>query len=208
MPGICDPVCLRKVKTLLSQCFTVHVENDVPDHIAFKARLGRTGLPRELHIEIFVNENTGITASPEVQSFFHEICLETENILKEAVDIISRQDTIRVNRAERILEYLRNLSVDKEIERMVIVTLCDIILDLLVTEKLSHFTHRRQDLENESIGVKLEMLESQHKIPVYRPKTIRDIRILRNKIAHGGAPTARAEAVFARDTTIDIFELF
>ena len=208
MPGICDPVCLRKAKTLLSQCFTVHVENDVPDHIAFKARLRRTGLPRELHIEIFVNENTGITASPEVQSFYPEICLETENILKEAVDILSRQDTVRVNRAERIMEYMRNISVENEVERMVVVTLCDIILDLLVTEKLSHFTHRRQDLENESIGAKLGMLKNQFKIPVYKPKAIRDIRDLRNKVAHGGASTARGEVVFARDTTIDIFELF
>jgi len=208
VPGICDPVCLKKFKTLLSQCFNVHVEDDIPDHMAFKARLRRTGLPRELHIEVFVNENMGIQASPEVQSFFQNICLEIENILKEAVDILSRQDTVRVSRAERIMEYMRDISVDNEIERMVIVTLCDIILDLLVTEKLSHFTHRRQYLENESVGAKLEMLKNEFKISVYKPKAIRDIRNLRNKVAHGGASTAREEAVFAQNTTIDIFEHF
>lgn len=206
VPGICESTCLKKLATLLSQYFAVQVDSSIPSHMRFKARIRRTGLPREVHVEIFANENTEIKASREVQTLFEGICFEIESILKEAVNILSRQDTLRVNRAGRILEYMRTLSVEHDVERMVIVTLCDIILDLLVTEKLSHFTHRRQDLENESIGAKLGMLEN--KIPVYKSQAIRDIRILRNKVAHGGASTAREEAMFAQNTTIEIFELF
>jgi hypothetical protein len=101
---------------------------------------------------------------------------------------------------------VRELPENMGVQRMVIVTLCDIILDLLVTEKLSRFTHKRQDLDNESIGAKHEMLES--KIQVYRPKDIRDIRDLRNKVAHGGDATVADEARFAKKATIDIFKTF
>lgn len=206
VPGICDPACLKKLETLLSQDFAVHVDKNIPSHMRFKARLKLTGLAREVHVEIFSNENVEIKASPEVQVSFKDTYLKVEKLLKEAVNILSRTDTLRVKRAERIMEYMRNISVEHDVERMVIVTLCDIILDLLVTEKLSRFTHKRPHLENESIGVKLGMLEKR--IPVYKPKAIRDIRDLRNKVAHGGASTAKEEAVFAQNTTLDIFELF
>ena len=208
VPGICDPACLKKFETLLSQRFTIEVDGKIPVHMRLKAKLERIGLPREVHVEIFTNENTSIKASPEVKTFFQDICLEIESILKESVHLLNRQDTVRVKRAERILKYMRDISVQKEVERMVIVTLCDIILDLLVTEKLSHFTTKRQHLEHESIGVKLGMLETQFRIPVYKPKAIRDVRNLRNKVAHGGTSTVKDEAVFAQNTTIDIFGLF
>lgn len=207
VPGICDSACLKKFETLLSQRFTI-VEGDIPSHMRFKAKLERTGLPREVHVEIFTNENTSIKASPDVKTFFPGVCAEIMSILKESVNILSRQDTVRVKRAGRILKYVRNISVQNEIERMVIVTLCDIILDLLVTEKLSHFTTKRQHLEHESVGAKLGMLEKQFRIPIYRPKAVRDIRGLRNRVAHGGASPATEEATFAKEATIDVFGLF
>ena len=206
VPGICDSLCLKKLQALLSQRFAIERQAGLPSHMKFKAILERTGLPREVHLEIFTNENTNIKASPELRNIFVGICSEMEGILKEAVSILSREDTIRVKRAGRIMSYMQDVSVDDEVERMVIVTLCDIILDLLVTEKLSHFTRKRQDLENESVGAKLGMLEDR--IPVYKPKAIRNIRDLRNKVAHGGASTAKDEALFAKNTTIGIFEAF
>jgi len=205
VPGICDSACLRKLETLLSQNFVLKVEDQIPSHMTFKAVLKRTGLPKDVHIEIFKNENTETKTSPDVATFLQDIWPEIESVLKEAVDIVSKQDTIRIRRAEKILDYVKKLPENKGVQRMVIVILCDIILDLLVTEKLSRFTHKRQDLDNESIGAKLEMLES--KIPVYRPKAIRDIRDLRNKVAHGGDATVVEEARFARKTTIDIFNM-
>jgi hypothetical protein len=103
---------------------------------------------------------------------------------------------------------MESFSVDEEVQRMVIVTLCDVILDLVVTEKLSRYTHKRDSLENESVGAKLDLLETQFGIPLYNSKVVRDIRELRNKVAHGGATTAREEAAFAKEKTMDIFELF
>lgn len=206
-PGICDPACLRKFKALLSERFMMHsVLVASSDNLEFKARLERADLPKEIHVEIFTNGKVGIKASPHVQANFKDICVEIEAILKEAVDILSRKDAIRVKRAERILEYVEELSVGNEIERMVVAALCDIVLDLLVTEKLSRFTRRREDLENESIGAKISILEKT--IPVYRSQAIRDIRDLRNKVAHGGLSTPLDEARFVKKATIDIFETF
>lgn len=208
VPGICDPVCLKKLKALLSQYFNVEADDNIAEHMSFKARINRTGLPKDIHIEIFVNENVEFKASPEVKDLFQKVCSEIKSILTEAVNLLSRQDTVRVNRARRIMEYMRTVSVENEIERMVVVTLCDIVLDLLVTEKLSHFAHKRQDLDNESVGAKLGMLQNQYKIPIYRPKAIRDIRELRNRVAHGGTSPVTDEATFAQDATTEIFELF
>lgn len=206
VPGICDSACLRKLKFMLSKFFTVN-EDRIPTNMSFKAILERTDLPREVHLEVYTNNKVEIKASPEVTSF-SAICNEIETVLREAVTVCSRNSTLRTQRAERILAYTQSISVNTEVERMIVVTLCDIILDLLVTEKLSSFTRKREDLENESVGVKLALLEKQYHVPVYRPNDIRDIRELRNKIAHGGASPVINEVSFARDTTIDIFELF
>jgi len=208
VPGICDAACLKKLEFLLGKSFSMTKDSSVPSHMRFKAQLRRVGVPRELHIEVFVNSNAVISASPEVRSSFDAIYAGIEVILEEAIKFQSRHSTLRVNRARKIKEYMETFSVDDEVQRMVIVTLCDVILDLIVTEKLSGFTAKRQDLEDESVGAKLGMLEKQFKTPLYNPKAIRDIRELRNKVAHGGATTARDEAAFAREATLDTFELF
>jgi len=174
--------------------------------MAFKGSLSSPDLSREVHLEIFTNERCEIKASPEIASDFPIACSKVEVALKEAVDIVSRGNSIRVMRAGRILEYLRDLSTPHEVNRMVIVTLCDIVLDLLITEKLAKFTTRRQDLEHESIGAKIGMLKQR--IPVYKEQAMRDIRNLRNKVAHGGATTALTEAEFAKNATEDIFDTF
>jgi len=205
VPGICAHACLKKLRFLLAKSFTVQETSSIPSHMVFKARLERIGLPREMHLEVYANSNVDIKASPEVRSF-NVICNEIEFALKEAINILSGQDTIRVKRSERIIEYMRKISVKNEVERMIIVILCDIILDLLVTEKLSHFTHKRQDLENESVGAKLDILEKQFKMPVYESRKIRDIRDLRNRVAHGGDSPVENETIFAKNATVDIFE--
>lgn len=198
---------MKKLEFLLGLSFSLTKETKVPKHMRFKAQLRRVGLPREVHVEIFANSNTEIKASPEVDPMFNAICQEIEIILKEAIDFLSGQGTVRINRARRIKEYMESFSVDEEVQRMVIVTLCDVILDLVVTEKLSRYTHKRDSLENESVGAKLDLLETQFGIPLYNSKAVRDIRELRNKVAHGGATTAREEAAFAKEKTMDIFEL-
>ena len=120
VPGICDEACLKKFKVLLAQSFTVEEEGAIPSHMSFKARLRRTGLPREVHIEVFTNENTVIKGSAELGSLFKDVFLEVKSIFHEAVNILSRQDTVRVNRARRILEYMQSISVESEVERMVV----------------------------------------------------------------------------------------
>lgn len=206
MPGICDSPYLRKLEKLLSQDFTLDLPESIPSHIAFKCSLSSPNLSREVHVEIFTNDRCNIKASPDIAADFPTVYSKVQTALKEAVVIVSRENSIRAMRARRILEYLGGLSTQDEVNRMVIVTLCDIILDLLVTEKLSRFTRRRQDLENESVGAKISMLRQN--IPVYGEQAMRDIRTLRNKVAHGGATTALDEADFANNATKDIFNMF
>jgi hypothetical protein len=204
-PGICDDTCIKKLKVLLAQVYTLTEVPNPPNHIRFKSELRKVGLPREVHLEVFSNSNVTLTSSPEVAPLFPQISTEIDGILREAVTIVSGRDSIRAARARRIKDYVSTLSVDDEIQRMAIVTLCDVILDLMVTEKLSYFTGRRDELENESVGAKISLLERQHHVQLYKSRTIRDVRELRNKIAHGGASPAREEVVYSRDETFDIF---
>jgi len=176
--------------------------------MAFKASLSSPDLARDLHLEVFTNDRCEIKASREVASDFEAFSSEVETALCEAIEIVSRGTSVRAMRAGGILDNMRTLSTQDEVERMIIVTLCDIIIDLLVTEKLSRHTHKRQDLENESVGAKISMLRNQYRVPVYKHETMRDIRTMRNKIAHGGATPPLEEANFALDSTIDIFETF
>ena len=205
--GVNDSMCVSKLKELLGQGFSLVSQEPPPRNMIFKCELSAPNLAREVHLEIFTNERCEIKASRDIANNFQDVCSKIETALKEAVNIVSRGTSMRAMRAGRILEYLRNLSTQDEVNRMVIVTLCDVVLDLIVTEKLSTFRHRRQDLENESIGAKIGMLK-QH-IPVYREQAMRDIRDLRNKVVHGGASTAEEEeAIFAQNATVDIFERF
>ncbi len=207
IPGICDSYCLKKLEFLLSQKFAISKDLNLPLRMVFKTELRRVGLQREVHVEVFTNSNVAIKASPEIRSSFDAISNEIEQILTEAVNVTSRQDTVRVNRARRIKDYITHISVDDEVERMVIVVMCDVILDLIVTEKLSRFTRRREELESDSVGAKISMLENTCHVPLYNARAIRDVRDLRNKVAHGGATLARDEADFSRSATLDIFDL-
>ena len=206
MSGIDSPTCLKKLKELLRQMFALNIHQSLPDHITFKGELSSPDWIREVHLEIFTNERCEIKASPELANRFADICAKIETALGESIDIVSQGTSVRAMRAGRILEFVGNLSTHNEVNRMVVVTLCDIVLDLLVTEKLARFTRRRQDLENESIGAKIGMLKRH--VPVYREQAMRDIRDLRNKVAHGAATTPLEEANFAKDTTEDIYNTF
>jgi hypothetical protein len=207
IPNICDTGCLKKFEDLISQKFKLQKDTTLPAHIKFKAKLHKIGLAKEVHIEVYTNDNVDIKTSPGMQHVFNAICAEIEYILKEASTKLCTQDVVRVNRAKKILTFTQGLAINDEIGRMAIVVLCDIILDLMVTEKLSQFTGTRQDLENESVGAKISLLENRYQITLYRQKSIRDVRELRNKIAHGGAPTSEDDAIFARDAACDIFAL-
>lgn len=204
-PGICDEICLKKLQYLLDQIYDFNVVPNPSDNIVLKAELRKVDIPREIHFEVFSNSNVSLISSPDNAPFFPQIEAEIRSMLPEAVKRVCTRNSIRVARAGRIKDYVSTLSVDNEIERMVIVALCDIILDLMVTEKLSSFTHRRNELEDESVGAKIGLLETRYHVNLYKPKIIRDIRELRNKIAHGGTSPATQEAISSRDETFDIY---
>lgn len=207
IPGISDAFCLQKTKQLLQQEYTLLETGEIPSHMILKGRIFTPGISHPIHLEVFTNENVELIASPDIGAdTFKALSSRIERLLEQSVDILSRRNTIRVIRARKILEYIQGLSVNNDVERMIIVSLCDIVLDLLVTEKLSQFTSERRILENASVPVKIRALEEN--IPVYRSRDICNIRVLRNKVAHGGTPTNKEEADWAFKTALDTFEKF
>jgi hypothetical protein len=209
-PNISNDDFLRKAEVLFASNFSANKESGTPDHIKLKLELKKVGFNKAVHVEVYANDNVEIKASPNIQPPFGIICDEIENILKESINITSKnsEKSFRVDRAQRLLDYVRDLSLTNEVNRLVAATLCDIILDLIVTEKLSTFTRSRDELENESVGAKLSCLEGKYKCVLYKPKIIRDTRDLRNKIAHGASPIREDEATNVIASTREIFALF
>lgn len=209
IPQICDGMCLKKFERLLKQRFAVTIDPNPSNAIMLKMRLNRSDLSKAVHIDVFSTGIVLIKSSPANQLVFNNVFTEIENISNEATHIISRDTTpVRVNRAQKILNYVHNLSIIDEVDRMVIVTFCDVVLDLIVSEKLSTVGGSRAEQEGDNVGAKIDLLENKYHAILYNPKPIRDIRNLRNNIVHGADPIIEQEATYAIESTEEIFAYF
>jgi hypothetical protein len=210
IPNISNDNYLQKAEVLLGSNFSINKIPISAGHIKLKVDIKKIGLSKPIHIEIFVNDNVIIKASPEIQAQFTALLEQIKSILSESINITSTRlnQSFRIIRAQMLLNYLNNLPLTDEVNRMLIVILCDIILDMVITEKLSSLTNDRAELESDSISTKLKSLEGRCKCTLYKSKNINDIRNLRNKIAHGAAPITEEEARNVLTCTKDVFAFF
>ena len=160
----------------------------------------------DVTINVYSTDRITVQASPLLmEEEFTHVSDEVMRLARESVSIISELSVPTVQRANKVLNYATELDVQDEINRMVAVFLCDIVLDLLLTEKLRSIgIMDRRLLESESIPNKIRALEDR-RIPVYRKDEALRLRIMRNKIAHGGELVTSEEAEWAQELTKDLF---
>ena len=120
MSGINAPTCLKKLKELLGQMFTLNLHQSLPDHMALKGELSSPEWTHEVDLEIFTNERCEIKVSPKLANRFVGICAKIETAFEESIEVVSRGTSVRAMRAGRILEFLRSLSTHNEVNKIVV----------------------------------------------------------------------------------------
>lgn len=209
--GISKPESLNKLEKLLRQRFSVDVGAPTQQYMVFRARLGHKGT--EITLNIFTSDKILFQASPKVaEPAFEFISKTAAELARESVSHTTTKKTPRTIRAEQLMEHAAGLVSGYEVDLMVMVLLCDIVNDLVVTERLSEFVKDRELLESDSIPVKLHVLADKlagvkdaSLDAVLRGEDIAKLRQTRNKVAHGGQPVMPAEAQWALDLAREVF---
>jgi len=132
---------------------------------------------------------------------------ESEIIMKMAEESIETtpdpSETPFKLRAETILDYVKRLDERNEMERMVIVALGDIILDLLLCHKIDSLGMPRGIVD---AFFPTKISEINRIETVYRDDELIRLHKLRNQIAHGGSMITESEATWAKTLIEDVIE--
>jgi hypothetical protein len=104
-------------------------------------------------------------------------------------------------RARTILSYVNTLDIEEDVERMVLVSLCDIILDLVLCHKIE-MLGLLSGIKDAYLPSKISSIKKKE--AVYRDDQIERAHRLRNQIAHGGALITKEEAQWILDLTKDV----
>ncbi len=209
--GISNPESLKKLEKLLRQRFSIDVGASTHQYMVFRARLGHKGT--EISLNIFSSDKIVFQGSPKVtETDFEFISRTAAELARESVSRTTTKKTPRTIRAGQLMEHAASLVGGSEVDLMIVVLLCDIVNDLVVTERLSAFVKNRELLESDSIPSKLQALadkltgvKDSSLDTVLRGEDIAKLRQTRNKVAHGGQPVMPDEAKWALDLAQEVF---
>jgi len=206
--GISNAPYLDKFRGLLASYFDAKIvtEREPSRSVLYAKMMNTIHRKYDVTINVYTTDRITVQASPLLmEEEFTHVSDEVMRLARESVSIISELSVPTVQRANKVLNYATDLDVQDEINRMVAVFLCDIVLDLLLTEKLRSIgIMDRRLLESESVPNKIRALED-NKIPVYRKDEALRLRIMRNNIAHGGELVTSEEAEWAQKLTQNLF---
>ncbi len=168
----------------------------------------------EFTASIYTSDRVVIQASAKVSQRTVDRVAEALALLAdESVIHASERESPHIIRSRQLKEYMATLG-EGEIDNLVAVLLADLIIELVVTERLSDYVKDRRLLESESLPPKLKALsdklssqKGQQPVYVYKYREILDLRGLRNKVAHGVQPMTAEEVKWAREIALDVFEL-
>jgi len=140
---------------------------------------------QEINIVVYTTDRVLIRASPRTASeLFDKEALSVEIIAKQATTLVSITRPLTAQRAKTILDYTLTLNPDEEIQRMVIIILCDTANEIILREKLKALGFQGAPLD-EGIPDKIKRIEDKGHV-VYRAEEVKNIRELRNGIVHRG----------------------
>lgn len=207
--GISDDAHLAKFQKLLNQKYSVKVEPPTQEHMVLRTKIRLDSAAKTpISLSIFSTDTLLFQASQKIPEKVFE--REIESVLslgRQSVAILVKQITSPTTlRAKQLLKYVQGLNSGHEVERMVIVFLCDIVVDLLLIEKLRSFNITDRQLLESYIPIKLKAL--RRKITIPRNGDLESLHTMRNGIAHGAALISKGEADWARDLVSDLFQEF
>jgi hypothetical protein len=113
----------------------------------------------------------------------------------------SSTDSMDLIRARTILAYIDTLNIEVDVERMVLVSLCDIVLDLILCHQIE-VLGLPSGVKDAYLPSKIASIEKKES--VYREDQILRAHRLRNQIAHGGSLITQDEAKWVLELTIDV----
>jgi hypothetical protein len=164
----------------------------------------RIGLQEDQEIDVvaFTSDTLLIRASPKTPSeLFHTVCSAVEKLAGQATTSVSAARPLTTQRAKTILDYASKLDLHNEIQRMVIVILCDTVNEIILREQMKALEIQGPPLD-EGIPEKIERIEGKGQV-VYRSAQVKNIRELRNGIVHQGNIPDKSQAEKCLEVTSD-----
>jgi len=204
--GISDPDALRRFEVKLQQRYKIKKLGLSTESHVLRARFCldcETDTP--VTMQIWSSDNILIQGSPKIpprgfNTEVSEVFVLAESSIEATPD---PETTPYMLRARTLLAYIKRLDVGDEIDRMVVVTLGDIVLDLLLCHKMDTYKMKREEFE---ISIPRKISELNKTEEVYRDDDIEKAHRLRNRIAHRASLITEEEAIWVKEIIEDVIE--
>lgn len=202
--NISDAEHLAKFQRLLSQKHNAKMEPVTQDYMILRTKI-YVAPKTPITLSVFTTDKLFFQVSPKIPvETFNSTVESILSLARQSVEILTKKATPTTLRAEQLLNYVESLNLDNEVERMITVFLCDIVIDLLLIEKLRSFRITDRKLLEGYIPTKLKALRKKITIP--RDADIERLHIMRNGIAHGADIVSKSEAEWGRNLVRDVYK--
>jgi len=139
----------------------------------------------DITVEVYTSEKIVIKGSPRIPpDEFERIASKVIEIANRSKLSVADDRPITLTRAIGIMDYALKLDLSDEYQRMVAVILADLVNEIILTEIMRNQGIKGTPLE-EGVPKKIKYLK-ENGIPIYLEKEIKNIRDLRNGVAHRG----------------------
>jgi hypothetical protein len=208
--GINHIDALIRFESKLKQRYVLQDLDKTHDSIVFRKRFCLICEPEiPVQLQIYSTENMMITGSPKIpESEFKKEVQEIFVMAKESIKTESSSDTPLSLRANLLFDYLIKIDIREEVSQVVIVTIGDLIIDILLSDKINELDikgREKRELMEQYLPIKIKALKGKG-VAVYRDSDINRLHNLRNRIVHSSTLISEKEAEWAIDLLKDLIE--
>jgi hypothetical protein len=190
--GLTKREAAEKFQALISYKYGVKPSKDKGDYTVFHWKVGIEGDVKADMI-LFNNGTLTVSATPNLGTAkFDVFCQEIEKLATSGATSMAEEKPLPITRASGLIEYAKGLSLAAEKERMVAVIICDTSNEIVLTTKMRLLKFDGEALKA-GVPKKIEYIEGKGEA-VYLKERIKEIRELRNDVAHSGSIPSQKEA--------------
>jgi len=202
--GASNPENVEKFTYFLSKAYSCKPVEDRGPYVSTHKRLH---LPEGFDIDVIVytNDTVFISSSPITPvAIFNGVVLKVSEIAEYSVKTIEAIRPLTLERVKDLMDFTSTLDTSDEHQRMVAVILSDTSNEIVLREQMKSLGIKGDPLEA-GIPDKIRKIKEKGE-GVYKEDEIKNVRELRNEIAHYGSIPTRDQAAKALEIAKDVLE--
>lgn len=203
--GVSKGDTVSKFKEILLKKFEKCEEKDTKGRIIFCCKIPDKESSEEITVTLYPTDKIVLQGSPKIsRKTFEKVSSEIQKIAEKS--LTKKEKTPQTIRVEKFMKFVDGLDNDNEIQRLIIPIMCSTCIEMIIDDKLSKYVRLSEIEKIPTLKQKIESLENKIKGTIKQKEEIYKIRVLRNKVVHGGDLITTEEAKWTKKTTKEIIK--